>query len=82
MEQVIVERTFTDPIQNDHIEDLRTRLAWCREQNGVRYVRGYLSRDRRRMICVYEAPDAESVRRYNRQASLPYDSIWTASIVT
>ncbi len=81
MEQVIVERTFPEPMDVARIEDMKRNSEWCREQNRVRYLHAYLSPDRRRMICVYEAPDAESVRRYNRQAALPYDAIWTAVVI-
>jgi hypothetical protein len=65
----------------DEIQALRDRAAWCLEQNRVRYLQGYFSSDRTRMICIYEAPDAESVRRINLQSGLPFDRIWTASSV-
>jgi hypothetical protein len=81
MEQVIVERTFAAPMEIAEIEEMKKKSEWCREKNQVRFIRAYFSPDRKRMICVYEAPDAESVRRYNRQAALPYDAIWTAVII-
>jgi hypothetical protein len=81
MEHVIVERTFDEPLDLEKLERLKQQYAWCRDQNRIRYVQGYLSADRKRMICVYEAPDAESVRRYNRQSQLPCDAIWTATTV-
>jgi hypothetical protein len=34
-----------------------------------------------RMLCLYEAPDAESVRLANREASLPFDRVWASQIV-
>ena len=78
MEHVIVERTFAAPVEPARIEDMKRTHAWCFQQNRVRFVESYLSVDGKRMICIYEAPDAESVRRLNRQAALPYDAIWTA----
>jgi hypothetical protein len=81
MEHVIVERTFAEAVELAKIEELKRKHAWCREQNRVRYIAGYVSAERKRMICVYEAPDAESVRRYNRQSGLPYDAVWTAAVV-
>ena len=32
------------------------------------------------MICEYEAPDAETVRKLQRTASMPFERIWTASV--
>jgi hypothetical protein len=28
------------------------------------------------MICLYEAPDAESVRQAQREAGVPFDEAW------
>jgi hypothetical protein len=36
------------------------------------------ARDGRHAICVYEAPDAESVRRTQDELKQPYDRVWTA----
>jgi hypothetical protein len=80
MERVVVERTFPEPVEFAEMTALGQKVGWCLEQNGIRFVRSYFSSDRRRMICIYEAPDAESVRRVNRQAKLPFDSVWTASV--
>lgn len=78
---MIVERTFHQPLEPAQIEEMKEKSAWCREQYRIRYIRGYFSSDRKRMICVYQAPDAESVRRYNRQSGLPCDAVWTASVI-
>jgi hypothetical protein len=32
------------------------------------------------MICEYEAPDAETVRRVQLEAELPFDRIWSAEL--
>ena len=37
-----------------------------------------MSKDGRRMICEYEAPDAETVRRVQLEAGAPFDRIWPA----
>jgi hypothetical protein len=80
MEHVIVERTFDQPFNFEDLQAAEHRASWCLDQYRVRFLRSYFSGDRKRMICVYEAPDAESVRHANRQAGLPFDSIWTASV--
>ena len=80
MERVIVERSFDQPEAFDDIQALEDRFAWCLEQHHVKFIRSYFSKDRRRMICEYEAPDAESVRQVQRTAQLPFDRIWAAKI--
>src|SRR5690606_41386261 len=55
-------------------------VAWCLEQHAVRFVRSYFAVDRRAMLCIYRAPDAEAVRATQRQAGLPVSHVWTAAL--
>jgi hypothetical protein len=47
----------------------------CFRLHRVRLLRSYLAADRLRMVCVYQALDAESVRLAQRHAGLPPDRI-------
>lgn len=80
MARVIVERRFDEPQAFDEIQAQEDRFAWCLEQHRVQFIRSYFSRDRRRMICEYEAPDAETVREVQRTANMPFERIWTARV--
>ena len=80
MEHVIVERSFDEAIEFEALQAQGDKILWCLEQYRVRLLRSYLSSDKKRMICVYEAPDAESVRIANRQAEAPFDCVWTATL--
>lgn len=80
MEQVIVERSFDEPVEFEALYSSVDKISWCLEQYRIRLLRSYLSSDKKRMICVYEAPDAESVRIANRHAEVPFDCIWTATL--
>ena len=80
MEQVIVERSFDEPVEFESLQAREDKITWCLDQHRITFLRSYLSSDRKRMICVYEAPDAESVRIANRQAELPFDCVWTATL--
>jgi hypothetical protein len=80
MEIVVVERTFTEPVRFEDVQALEDRGAWCLDAHRVRFLKTYFSADRRRMICVYEAPDAESVRLAQTKAEMPFDRVWTASV--
>lgn len=79
MPLVIVERRFEEPLVFEELQAKEDAVAWCLDQYDVRFVRSYASLDRLHMICVYEAPDAEAVRRTQREGTLPFDRVWTAS---
>ena len=78
MPLVIVERTLDQPTDFAELDAMERAVAWCLEVNDVKFLHSYLSTDRRRMICVYEAPDAEAVRRSQRSGGLPFDRAWSA----
>lgn len=80
MELVLVERTFPEPLDVKALEQTSENGRWCMELHRVRGIRSYMSADRRRMICVFEAPDAEAVRKANLTAGLPFDRVWTAEM--
>jgi hypothetical protein len=43
-------------------------------------MRSYLSTDRLRMVCEFEATDAESVRQSYRSAGVRFDRAWPAEV--
>ena len=73
---VIVERSLPAPDTFERLHAFEVARARCLEQHHVRWARSFLSTDGRRMLCFYEAPDAESVRLAQRQAELPVDAVW------
>ena len=77
---VVVERSFTEPVAFEEIAAREEAGAWCLDTHRVRFLRSYFSSDRRRMICLYEAPDAESVRRAQTQIGMPLDAVWPATV--
>lgn len=75
---VVVERSFDAPTQFEEVQALENRSSWCLDQHRVRFLRTYFSSDRRRMLCIYTAPDAESVRLAQNTAGLPLERVWAA----
>ncbi|MFO1295407.1 MAG: DUF4242 domain-containing protein [Rubrivivax sp.] len=59
MPRFIVERTFDDPLEDAALQALMTRMGPCFEIYKVQWVRSNLSSDRKRMVCEYDAADAE-----------------------
>jgi hypothetical protein len=81
METVVVERNFEQPVDVEALQSCEERAQWCLEAFNVRFLHSYVSPDRKRMICVYEAPDAESVRKVNTTNKIPFDRVWSASVL-
>lgn len=73
---VAVTRCFEAPVALDEIQATEDGASHCLETHRVHFVRSCFSTDRRRMICLYRAPDAESVRMAQREAQMPVDSVW------
>lgn len=73
---VFVERSFEAPVRLEDIQAIEDAGAWCLEAHDVRFARTFFSLDRKRMLCLYEAPDAESVRIAQHKAGMPVDAVW------
>ncbi len=78
MEHVIVERVFAEPVDLAALTRRSKEGIRCFELRNISHLRTTVSRDGRRMICEYSAPDAESVREANEAADLPFEHVWTA----
>jgi polyferredoxin len=82
LETVVVERSFPQPVVPEEVECRHGRAKTCFDLHGVELVHSYISKDRRRMVCIYRAPDAEAVRRANDQSGLPFDRVWSSTFHT
>ncbi|MGD8808571.1 MAG: DUF4242 domain-containing protein [Gammaproteobacteria bacterium] len=74
---VIVERSFEAPVALADVQALEDASQWCLDARNVRFVKTFFSTDRKRMLCLYRAPDAESVRAAQHQAQMPLDRVWS-----
>ena len=81
MTSIIVERTFASPPSDEDLTAAGIREKPCLQIYGVTWKRSLLSGDRLRMVCEYEAGDAESVRKVQREAGNGFDSAWAAQVI-
>ncbi len=81
MQHFIVERSFSPPISDRELDAVKARMAPCLEMHQVRWIRSHMSEDRQRMVCEYEARDAESVRKVQHEAEAKFDRVWTAQLI-
>jgi hypothetical protein len=80
MARIVLEQSFEQPMSDQVPSDFAKRLVPCLDMRGATWARSYLSNDRRRMFCEFEAPDAESVRDALRSAGIPFDRVWSAQV--
>ena len=82
MAKVILEQRFDErPFDAERYRQAQTDNAWCLKAHDVSHVLSYVSSDGRRMICVFDAPDAEAVRRVSAQLGYSFDSVWSATVL-
>ncbi len=77
---VVVERSLKAATPFEAVQALEDAAPACFEQRDVIPLASYFSLDRRRMLCLYDAPDAEAVRTANRIAGLPFDVAWSSRL--
>ena len=78
MPRYLVERTFPDglsiPINADGMKAVEAVVA-ANAAHGVSWVHSYVSADKRRSFCVYDAPSPEAIREVAGANGLPVDDI-------
>ncbi|HTW09070.1 MAG TPA: DUF4242 domain-containing protein [Acidimicrobiales bacterium] len=76
MPRYLVERTFDDRLEGQAAAAARWRRVVCSNARlEVTWLHSYVSADRHRMICLYEAPSPEAVRHAAAISQLPVGSI-------
>ena len=73
MPYFVIERTFAEPMALP--VDAADEINLINDEEDVRWVFSYLSLDRTKTYCLYEAPSAEAIRAAAERAGLPADSV-------
>jgi hypothetical protein len=76
----MAEQVFTEPFTDERYAEFAKKIDPCLDVRGGAWRRSSLSLDRLRMVCEFDAPDAESVREAFHMAKIPYERIWTAHV--
>ena len=69
----VIERTFAE--QLDLTSDDVRLIDEINADEGVRWLFSFLSADRRRTYCLYEAPSPDAVIAAAKKADVPVDSV-------
>jgi hypothetical protein len=74
----VVERTFTDGLPIPAGGEGAALCLAVVERNadeGVNWVHSYVSADREKTFCIYDAPSPEAIRKTSRRNDFPIDRI-------
>jgi len=80
MSTVVMERLYDAPRSGDQIDEMNKAIGPCLEVNGVQHIQTIASADRTRFICIFEAPDAQTVRRAIDSSGVTYERIWAGDV--
>jgi hypothetical protein len=84
MPRYVVERTFPEGL---NIPIDAQGAASClavvdrNADDGVTWVHSYVSDDKRKTFCIYDAPSPEAIRKTADRNSLPLDQITQVSVL-
>ena len=84
MPRYVVERTFPGGLNIPvDAQGAATCLAVVdrNADDGVTWVHSYVSDDKRKTFCIYDAPSSEAIRKTADRNSLPLDRITQVSVL-
>ena len=73
MPRYVIERDFAE--QLDLSKDGVEKVNLINDQEGVQWIFSFLSADKKRTYCLYEAPNPEAIRAAARRNNIPADAI-------
>jgi hypothetical protein len=69
----MVERRYAEQLESS--AEAADGINRINDEEGVRWLYSFLSADRRKTYCLYEAPSPDAVRRAAVRAGLPADVV-------
>jgi hypothetical protein len=80
MSTVVMVRLYDEPRSDTHIDTMNQAIGPCLDVNGVTHLQTLASVDRKRFICVFESPDAQTVKRAIDSSGVAYVRIYTVDV--
>jgi hypothetical protein len=79
MPRFLIERNFAEALEvtKEDVDQVRQ----INNEEGIRWLFSFLSPDKRKTYCLYEAPNAEAIRTAARRANIPADVVIEVSEV-
>lgn len=84
MHRYVVERTFSNGLNipiNNVGKDICTGVVSTNAEDQVTWVQSYVSEDKKKTFCIYDAPSADAIRKAAKQNKLPVDKITEVTVL-
>ena len=84
MPRYVVERTFPEGLlipMNDQGVQVCLTVIGNNAQDGVTWVHSYVTLDKMKTFCIYNAPSPEAIRKVAQRNNLPVDSVTEVSVL-
>lgn len=84
MPRYMVERTFPDGLHIPVNDDGAAAMGGIVERNageGVTWVHSYVTADKTRTFCVYDAPSPDAIHAVAAKNNIPVDAIHEVSVL-
>jgi len=69
----VIERNFAERLDPDELD--RNGIRAVNDEIGVRWLYSFLSADKKKTYCLYEAPSPEALREAAARLGIPADAI-------
>jgi len=73
MPRYVIERNFAEKLEID--EDAKKHIKQINDAEGIEWIFSFLSADKRKTYCLYEAPDEDCLRKAAERLNIPADVI-------
>jgi hypothetical protein len=73
----LIERNFAEDVLMD--DAMASQIRQINDEIGIEWLYSFLSADKRKTYCLYEAPNAEAIRAAAHRLDLPSDVIIAVS---
>jgi hypothetical protein len=81
IEPRIVMEVTCPALSQDKWQEMKNNLLHCYSEQGIEWLRAYVSLDRTTLIWELNAPTVETVENAQRQSQIPFDRIWLAELL-
>ena len=79
MPRFLIERNFAEEVEVN--KEAADRVRRVNDEEGIKWLFSFLSPDKRKTYCLYEAPSAEAILAAARRLNVPADVIIEVSEV-
>jgi hypothetical protein len=71
----LIERNFAEAVENENDPETLATIKQVNDEIGIQWLFSFLSADKRKTYCLYEAPNPEAIRAAARRLGVPADTI-------